>query len=103
MKIASSLLSSDFSKLREEIEKLEKAGVDLIHLDVMDGHFVPNITFGPQLIKSIRSCTDLPFDVHLMIEHPQKFIKEFAKAGADILTFHYESADDVRDTIRKFN
>ena len=101
MLIAPSILSSDFSKLEEEIKAVEKAGADLLHLDVMDGHFVPNITFGAPVIKSIRKCTKLPFDVHLMIENPEKYIDDFLSSGADILTFHIESTEKVLENISK--
>lgn len=101
MLIAPSILSSDFSRLEEEIKKLEKAGADLLHLDVMDGHFVPNITFGAPVIKSIRKCTELPFDVHLMIENPEKYIDDFLSSGADILTFHIESTGKTLENIEK--
>lgn len=91
IKIAPSLLSCDFSKLAEEISAVEKAGADWIHVDVMDGHFVDNLTLGPPIISSIRKCTKLPFDVHLMIENPERYIEAFVKAGADVLTVHVEA------------
>ncbi len=90
IKIAPSMLSADFSRMGEEVSKIVAAGADLIHLDVMDGHFTPNLTMGPQLIKSIRRYTNLPFDVHLMITHPQDYIGVFADAGAEFITFHIE-------------
>ncbi|MDE0503694.1 MAG: ribulose-phosphate 3-epimerase, partial [Candidatus Poribacteria bacterium] len=99
MKIAPSILASDFSRLGEEVCRVVEAGADLIHFDVMDGHFVPNITMGPQLINSIKQYTDCPFDVHFMISHPQNFIDEFADAGADFITFHIEIEDSVEDAI----
>jgi ribulose-phosphate 3-epimerase len=91
IKIAPSLLASDFSKLGEEIYKVERAGADMIHLDIMDGHFVPNITIGPSVVKSLRKVTKLPFDVHLMISEPERYIESFADAGADILSVHVEN------------
>ena len=92
--IAPSILSSDFANLQIEIEKLEKAKADWIHVDVMDGHFVPNITIGAPVVKSIRNVTDLTLDVHLMISNPEKYIKDFALSGSDIITFHYEAAKE---------
>lgn len=100
IKIAPSILSADFSRLGEEIKNVEKAGADMIHLDVMDGFFVPNITFGPPVIKKIRNVTDLPFDVHLMIEKPERYIEEFVNAGADIITVHVESSIHLHRTIQ---
>ncbi|MFA5362330.1 MAG: ribulose-phosphate 3-epimerase [Candidatus Omnitrophota bacterium] len=91
IKVAPSILSADFSRLGEEIKAVELAGADLLHIDVMDGHFVPNITLGPAIVKSIRSVTRLPLDVHLMIEKPQDFIEAFVKAGSDMLTLHIET------------
>lgn len=99
MKIAPSFLSCDFSKLGEELVRMDKAHADLIHLDVMDGHFVPNITFGAPVIKWARPYTKLPFDVHLMISEPHRYIKDFAQAGADIITFHTECGSDIPSTI----
>lgn len=98
--IAPSILSADFSKLGEEIKSVEEAGADWIHIDVMDGSFVPNITIGPAVVKSIRPATKLPFDVHLMIKNPQSYIEPFAKAGSDIITFHIEAEDDPVEIIR---
>jgi len=99
IKISPSILSADFSRLGEEIVALEKAGADYIHIDVMDGHFVPNITIGPEVIKRLRSVTELTFDVHLMIAPVDNFIKDFADAGADIITFHPEATENVSGTI----
>ena len=100
VKISPSILSADFGKLGSEISELEKAGADLIHVDIMDGHFVPNITFGPLLVEAIRPYTTLPLDVHLMIEDPDKFIPEFARAGGDILTVHVEACKHLHRTIQ---
>ena len=99
IKISPSILSADFSKLGEEIIALEKAGADYIHIDVMDGHFVPNITIGPEVIKNLRPITKLTFDVHLMISPVDNFIKDFANAGADIITFHPEATNNISETI----
>ena len=100
IKISPSILSADFSILGEEIKSLEKAGADLIHVDVMDGHFVPNITMGPPIIKMIRKCTKLPFDVHLMISPVEKYIKDFANAGSDIITIHPEATDNLKRAVK---
>lgn len=99
IKIAPSILSADFSKLGEDIKKLDECGSDLIHIDVMDGNFVPNISFGMPIIKSIRPLTKLPFDVHLMIEEPTKYIKDFVESGADIITVHFEADRHLDRTI----
>ena len=101
IKISPSILSADFSKLGNEIQDLEKAGADLIHIDVMDGHFVPNITIGPEVINKLRKFTSLPFDVHLMISPVHNFIKNFADAGADIITIHPEATDNLIASIEK--
>ena len=100
-KISPSILSADFGKLGKEIEALEKANADLIHIDVMDGHFVPNLTIGPDVISKLRKHTSLPFDVHLMISPVHKFIENFAKAGADIITIHPEATDDLLKSVKK--
>ena len=99
IKISPSILSADFSKLSSEIKKLEEGGADMIHVDVMDGHFVPNLTIGPPVIKSLRSHTNLPFDVHLMISPVHKYSKNFSDAGADIITIHPEATDNLIDSI----
>jgi len=101
IKISPSILSADFSKLGDEIKSLEKAKADLIHIDVMDGHFVPNITIGPEVIGKLRKHTLLPFDVHLMISPVDNFIKNFANAGADIITIHPEATNDLLSSIKK--
>lgn len=100
VKIAPSILSADFSKLGEEISDVEKGGAELIHVDVMDGHFVPNITIGPLVVESIRPITKLPLDVHLMIENPDQYIESFAKAGADYITVHVEACRHLHRTIQ---
>ncbi|WP_129596336.1 ribulose-phosphate 3-epimerase [Anaerophilus nitritogenes] len=99
-KLAPSILSADFSSLLEDIKKVEDAGADLLHIDVMDGHFVPNITIGPLILNSIKEKTNLPFDVHLMIENPDLYIEEFVKAGADIITVHVEACPHLHRTIQ---
>lgn len=100
IKIAPSILSADFSRLGEQIKLVEEGGADLIHLDIMDGHFVPNITFGAPVVKMLRKVTKIPFDVHLMIEQPDRYIKDFADAGADIITVHQEASIHLHRTIQ---
>ena len=99
IKISPSILSADFSQLGNEIKRLEDGGADMIHVDVMDGHFVPNLTIGPPVIKALRSSTKLPFDVHLMISPVHKYIKSYAEAGADIITIHPEATDNLKKSI----
>ncbi|MDF2523965.1 MAG: ribulose-5-phosphate 3-epimerase [Clostridiales bacterium] len=101
IKIAPSILSSDFSKLGDEIKRLESAGADLVHIDVMDGHFVPNITIGPLVVKAVRKLTTIPFDVHLMIQNPDDYIDSFIDAGADIISVHAEAATHLHRTLQK--
>ncbi len=100
IQISPSILSADFNQLGNEIKRLEEAGADMIHVDVMDGHFVPNLTMGPPIIKSLRKYTKLPFDVHLMISPVHKYIKDYADAGADIITIHPETTDNLEDSIQ---
>ena len=100
IKLAPSILSADFARLGEQIDEVARAGADYIHVDVMDGHFVPNITIGAPVVASIRSVTSLPLDVHLMIEHPERYISQFVQAGADIITVHVEASPHLQSTIR---
>ncbi|ABR48927.1 Ribulose-phosphate 3-epimerase [Alkaliphilus metalliredigens QYMF] len=100
IQLAPSILSADFANLEQEIKKVEEAGCDMLHIDVMDGHFVPNITLGPPIIKSLKNKTKLPFDVHLMIENPDQYIAQFVEAGADIITVHSETCIHLHRTIQ---
>jgi ribulose-phosphate 3-epimerase len=100
IKLAPSILSADFARLGEQIDEVARAGADYIHIDVMDGHFVPNITIGAPVVASIRRVTNLPLDVHLMIEHPERYISDFARAGADIITVHVEASPHLHGTIQ---
>jgi ribulose-phosphate 3-epimerase len=100
-KIAPSLLSADFSQLKQDIELVEQGGCDLLHVDVMDGHFVPNITFGPFIVKAIKKCATTPLDVHLMIENPENYIEDFAKAGSDYITVHQEACVHLHRVIQQ--
>ncbi len=98
-RIAPSILSADFGRLKEEVQAVEAAGADYIHIDVMDGHFVPNITIGPVVVEAVRKITKIPLDVHLMIENPDRYIPDFAKAGADILAVHVETCPHLHRTV----
>jgi len=100
IKISPSILSADFSQLGNEIKRLEEGGADMIHVDVMDGHFVPNLTIGPPIIKNLRKFTKIPFDVHLMISPVHKYIKDYSDAGADIITIHPEATENLQDSIK---
>ncbi|MCX7614286.1 MAG: ribulose-phosphate 3-epimerase, partial [Clostridiales bacterium] len=100
MKLAPSILSADFANLERDIKKIEHAGAQYVHIDVMDGHFVPNITLGAPVVKAIRKITGLTLDVHLMISEPSRYINDFIKAGADIITVHLESNGDVKEQIK---
>jgi ribulose-phosphate 3-epimerase len=100
IKIAPSILSADFSRLAEEVQAVDRAGADYIHIDVMDGHFVPNITIGPLVVAALRKVTDKPLDVHLMIENPDLYIADFAKAGADIISVHQEAVPHLHRTVQ---
>ena len=100
IQISPSILSADFSQLGNEIRRLEEGGADMIHVDVMDGHFVPNLTIGPPVIKALKNYTKLPFDVHLMINPVHKYIKDYAEVGADIITIHPEATDNLKDSIK---
>ena len=101
--IAPSILSADLWQLGEEVTRVEKAGADWLHVDIMDGHFVPNLSFGPAVVRSLKGKTTLPLDVHLMVEHPEQFIEPFAKAGADLLTVHVEANADACQTLKQIH
>ncbi len=103
IKISPSILSADFTRLAEQVGEADEAGVDYIHVDVMDGHFVPNITIGPLIVKALRGVTNIPLDVHLMIENPDLYIEDFSKAGADIITVHQEATPHLHRTIQKIH
>ena len=97
--VSPSILSADFANLQSEVEELEKAGADWIHVDVMDGHFVPNLTIGAPVVKAIKPHTNIPLDVHLMIENPQNYVDDFVKAGSNIITFHYEATKELTEDV----
>lgn len=101
--VAPSLLSANLWQLGQDVQRVEQAGADWLHVDVMDGHFVPNLSFGPALVRSLKKNTSLPLDVHLMVEHPSRFIEPFTKAGADLLTVHLEAQDDVKDVLKQIH
>ena len=103
IKISPSILSADFTRLAEQVREAEEAEVDYIHVDVMDGHFVPNITIGPMIVKALRPVTKLPLDVHLMIENPELYIENYSKAGADIITVHQEATPHLHSTIQQIH
>ncbi len=103
IKIAPSLLAADMTKVGKEIQMVKDGGAEILHLDIMDGHFVPNLSFGPDFIKSIRKCSDIIFDVHLMLENPIDYVEAFANAGADIITFHVEAKSDIKACIDKIH
>lgn len=101
VRVAPSLLAADFARLADEVRRIAAAGADMLHLDIMDGHFVPNLTLGPALVEALRRASSLPFDVHLMVSHPGRFVTPFAEAGADSITFHVECADPVPEVLAR--
>jgi len=101
VRVAPSLLAADFARLADEVQRIAAAGADVLHLDIMDGHFVPNLTVGPALVEALRRTSSLPFDVHLMVSHPSRFVTPFAEAGADSITFHVECADPVAEVLAR--